>query len=351
MTITVREDEDASGGYAFLDLGRKFDRSEPRLSIRRLNAEPRHLGLEGWQFEPAWLEPEASINNGGTTVLRLGPQIIDQIEELVRIEISVEGEGTIGQVTWPDITPSPQSILGISLEATTPHKKATEPVETVIPAAEPARPFNPDQDIMIAIAEAVFTPPVVEPRLPPPAPRRRRFPRALLALIVVGCALGAVQLFKPDLLRKTYEDTLQPGPISTSQPPIPTAPGPARPSREEMSQRYATMLRNGGTVTNFLEFGREALQTGNGQVAFRAFEEANPSTNEDAAWELARFYDPRNDDAVYRAVARPDAARAARYLATWKARSPKHATDLAALCAFSSAEIPTNRQLAAACRG
>ena len=94
MTITVREDEDASGGYAFLDLGKKFDRSEPRLSIRRLNAEPRHLGLEGWQFEPAWLEPEASINNGGATVLRLGPQIIDQIEELVRIEISVEGEGT-----------------------------------------------------------------------------------------------------------------------------------------------------------------------------------------------------------------------------------------------------------------
>ena len=228
MTITVREDEDASGGYAFLDLGKKFDRSEPRLSIRRLNAEPRHLGLEGWQFEPAWLEPEASINNGGATVLRLGPQIIDQIEELVRIEISVEGEGTIGQVTWPDVTPSPQSILGISLEATTSHKKAAELVETVIPAAEPARPFEPDQDIMIAIAEAVFTPPVVEPRLPPPAPRRTRSPRALLALlIIVGCALGAIHLLKPGLLRKAYEDTMtmlnppQPGPISTSQPPIP----------------------------------------------------------------------------------------------------------------------------------
>ncbi|HTF67885.1 MAG TPA: hypothetical protein VK638_34920, partial [Edaphobacter sp.] len=310
MTITVREDEDASGGYAFLDLGRKFDRSQPRISIRRLNAEPRHLGLEGWQFEPAWLEPEASINNGGATVLRLAPQIIDQIEELVRIEISVEGEGTIGQVTWPDITPSPQSILGISLEATPPHKKAPEPAEIVTPAAELARPFNPDQDIMIAIAEAVFTPPVVEPRLPRPAPRRRRFPRALLALIVVGCALGAVQLLKPGLLCKAYEDImarLNP-PNSTSQLPI---PGPASPSSEEMSRRYATMLTNGGTVTNFLEFGREALQTGNGQVAFRAFEEANPTTNEDAAWELARFYDPRNDDAVYRAVARRDAARAA----------------------------------------
>ena len=341
MTITVREDEVASGGYAFLDLGRKLDRSEPRISIRRLNAEPRHLGLEGWQFEPAWLEPEASTDNGGATVLRLGPQIIDQIEELVRVEISVDGEGTIGQVTWPDITPSPKSILGISLEATAPHIKAAELVDAATPAAGPARPFEPDQDIMMGIAEAVFRPSVVEPRLPPPAPRQKRWPRALLALLViVACALGAVHLLKPAIST-----------IPVGQPPIPAASSSGSPSLQEIKRRYETMLTNGGTVTNFLEFGREALQAGNGQVAFRAFEEANPSANEDAAWELARFYDPRNDDAVYRTVARPDAARAARYLATWKARSPRHATELAALCAYSSSEMTTNRQLAAACRG
>ncbi len=71
MTIRITEDEDESGGYAFIDLGRPL--ASPLLSFRRQDTEPRHLGTEGWQPEVAWLAPLAVTERDGRAVARFGP--------------------------------------------------------------------------------------------------------------------------------------------------------------------------------------------------------------------------------------------------------------------------------------
>lgn len=355
MTIKVFEDDDAAGGFAFLHLGYMLSHAQARLSIRRLNAEPRHLGLDGWQFEPAWLSPESCHESAGETVLRLGPQIVDHIEELVRVEIGIEGKGVIGQVNWPDITPSAQSITDINLYA---NPNGRKPLELAEAAAEPERPkqFELDQSIMIGVAQAVFSTPAPDVSAPvAPAPKRRL---PIYILLILLAALGALELMRPELLREAYAKAvalLAPAVTNASQEAAPrtetTSPPAPGPSLRAMNERYLAMLTQGGTTTHFLEFGREALRAGHAHVAFRAFEEANPSANEEAAWEIAQFYDPRNTDASYRAVARPDAARAARYHAVWKGRSTRHAAELQALCEQAGREATTNPQLAASCRG
>lgn len=103
MGITVREDSDAlQGGFAVIDLGCKVN-SPVRLSFRRLDIEPRNLGPAGWQAGQFWWSPEPVDNDGPETVVRVGPDVADEIGELVPIEISLEGHGVIGVVRWPFI--------------------------------------------------------------------------------------------------------------------------------------------------------------------------------------------------------------------------------------------------------
>ncbi len=105
MTIRITEDEDESGGYAFIDLGRPL--ASPLLSFRRQDTEPRHLGTEGWQPEVAWLAPLAVTERDGRAVARFGPSVVDRIEELVPIEIVAQDGTSFGVVAWPFIPPAP----------------------------------------------------------------------------------------------------------------------------------------------------------------------------------------------------------------------------------------------------
>src|SRR6266478_3902488 len=118
MAITIREDESEAGGFAFIDLGRKLARDPLKLSLRRLDADPRHLGRDGWQGEIAWLAPDKIDQSGPTTVVRVGPAVVDRIDELVPIEISAEGEPPLGKVSWPQLTRSPGGLADLRLKAT-----------------------------------------------------------------------------------------------------------------------------------------------------------------------------------------------------------------------------------------
>jgi hypothetical protein len=117
--VSVSEDESAHGGFALIDLGRKVSRSSITLSFRRLNAEPRHLGQDGWQPEVCWLEPDRIDQSGTTTIIRIGPGVVNQISELDPIEISIRGErDAFPIVHWPALTPSPTGVptgVGICL--------------------------------------------------------------------------------------------------------------------------------------------------------------------------------------------------------------------------------------------
>lgn len=119
MTIRITEDEDESGGFAFVDLGRLT--SSPLLSFRRQDAEPRHLGSDGWQPEVAWLAPLSIVERDGRAVARFGPSVVDRIEELVPIEIVAQDGTSFGVVSWPFITPAPAG-QGL-LAALRPHRR------------------------------------------------------------------------------------------------------------------------------------------------------------------------------------------------------------------------------------
>jgi hypothetical protein len=185
MALTIREDESEAGGYAFIDLGRPIAVDSVRLSFRRQDSEPRFLGLEGWQPEAAWLPADLVPGRGPNAVVRVGPTVVDWIDELVPVEISAEGVGSLGVAVWPHLTRSPRRLTELRIGARTPR---AEPA----PSA-PARPPRPEPAPQ-PVAPVVTAPaPAPEPALQterakaPEAERKKsKLKVALIAAAVVA---------------------------------------------------------------------------------------------------------------------------------------------------------------------
>lgn len=107
MRLRVHEDRSEVGGYAFVDLGQKVLQTSLRIMFHRTDGDRRSLGLDGWQAEGAWITPLLIDNDGETTVVRIGPNVVDRIDEYVPIEIVLEGRGVLGEILWPSLTRSP----------------------------------------------------------------------------------------------------------------------------------------------------------------------------------------------------------------------------------------------------
>jgi len=346
MSLRVTEDETARGGYAFVDLGRRVSRDPLKLSIRRLDVEPRHLGLEAWQPEIAWIEPVSIDNAGATTVVRVGPVIVDKIEEFVPVEIYVQQEGRIGQITWPFVTPSPQSLTGIKVQTDDPAANANELLQAVEKAVETPPPPPPP-------------PPKPEPTPEKPADadkdkepaKRGRGGLWLLLILLLVLAGGAAAYLRVPAVRG-FVDRMIWGPPAPPIPPV--VPDPPRPppgpTAAELQARYDALIRASAPASAFVELGIQAIAAGHGTVAFRAFEWIGPESHPDAAWHLGRFYDPRVTEPAYRGAAAPSVRRAAEYYAMWKSRSPRHAEELRGLCAANPAALAADARLAALCR-
>jgi hypothetical protein len=331
MSMDVKEDLDEAGGYAFINLGQQPDRPFKKISIRRLDAEPRHLGVEDWQPEVAWLEPRSIQRQANSTVIRIGPEVVDRIEELVRVEIVAEGEHPLGVVTWPAITPSPSIEGSLSLQGPTKHRPhAVDDGPTKPAPATNLAGLKTDQ-----VAPPGLHAPDLETTLPiKPGQRRRGVFWAVAALVVILGASGTIFL------------------IMRQQAGLPNPPEAVRsptPSARELADKLDAMLLGSAAPSDFLALGAEALAAGHPAVAFRAFEAADPHTNPDAALQLAKIYDPRGADERPRA-ALPNAPRAIAYYALWKNRSAPHTAELKALCSASANIVAGNDRLAAACR-
>lgn len=357
MTILVEEDMNEAGGYATIAVSPPVDAPFARLSIRRLDAEPRHLGMEDWQPEIAWFAPRLIERGADATVIHVGPEIVDRLQELVRIEIVAEGEAPLGVVTWPAITPSPGIDGALALQAAfKPAAPVTGQGQAIVPmtstaalvseaAPEPPPTNMPEAELMAAVAEAVLRP-APEPRpAPTPAPARNSKSWMIAAALALG-ALGAAGAWWQ--LRRAPAPAAAQAEAAPAATPA-TSPAPNGASAGELTRKLEGLLRHGGTPAAFLAIGNDALAAGHKAVAFRAYEAADPYTNADAAMALARFYDPRTTADGERA-AEPNAARAITYYALWKNRSPTHTAELRALCAASTSLVAGNDRLTAACR-
>ncbi len=329
MPIVVSEDETEIGGYAFIDLGKTAKANPPKFAIRRLNAEPRHLGLDGnWQSEIAWHAPESHELRAASSVLRVGPLVVDAIEELVPIEILIQDESSYGKVDWPYITPSPfKGRVTIGNGEKPPagpivgKVKPPPPPPLTPPLVEEATPETTTVD---TVADK---PPV----LPDPPKPDRKLP-TILALLLLLAAAGVAAMYSDPVKNLIW-------PL-----PVPIA-------RAECEQRYQRLSGTTATpMADFVSLGEECLRAGHGSIAFRLFEEADHNTSESTAWHLGQFYDPGVTDAAYRQAAAPAAARAIGYYAAWKGRSERHTTRLKELCLAQQDLLSRNARIREQCR-
>ncbi|WP_336489989.1 hypothetical protein [Methylobacterium nigriterrae] len=358
MTIRITEDDDETGGYAFVDLGRRAP--SPLLSFRRQDTEPRHLGVDGWQPEVAWLAPLSVAERDGRTVARFGPNVVDRIEELVPIEIVAQDGTSFGVVSWPFITPAPAG-YGLLVADPVPPPSLTQairPAEAAAPPVslpeEPAPPSDPEP--VVPPNAALESLPAAA--MPPESPRRRIWP-ALLALVLLLVAVGAGTYHylgkKADIIVSRDGPATPwpaPAPPPEPRPPSTSPPMPETPhfSAAELRQRHVRLLDERAGAAAFVALGETAIASKQGGAAFRAFEEADPVANADAAWQLARFYDPRNEDAAYRDAAQPNVVRAAYYYALWRNRSARHTDELRGLCEANADLAGRDDRLRTICR-
>src|ERR1043166_2633628 len=187
MALTIREDESEAGGYAFIDLGRPLAVESVRLSFRRQDSEPRFLGLEGWQPEAAWLPADLVPGRGPNAVVRVGPTVVDWIDELVPVEISAEGVGSLGVVVWPHLTRSPRRLTELRLGARAPRNEQPPPAPVRPPRPEPA-----PQPIAVPVAPAAepAAQAKMEPaKAPEPAKKKSKLRVALIAAAVVAAVV------------------------------------------------------------------------------------------------------------------------------------------------------------------
>lgn len=117
----------------------------------------------------------------------------------------------------------------------------------------------------------------------------------------------------------------------------------------QVTSQFDDLIRRRASADDFTGLGRQALEAGHAQGAFRAFEEADPRLSEEAAWHMARFYDPAETSPAYKAVgAVASPANAIAYYALWSARSERHRTALRQICAsaavMAQADIALRRQ-------
>lgn len=180
MPISIREDEGETGGFALIDLGQVIQGDPIRLSFRRQDAAPRDLGPEGWQAEPSWHDAQRVDASASTTVVRVGPAVVDWIDELVPVEIAVDGLGPLGTVAWPQVTRSPLRLAGTRI-------KGAAPPAVRAPAPLPQRP-----PAVLSTAALAAKP------APAAATSRRYLPTiagglaGLLALLIVAAPLVAL---------------------------------------------------------------------------------------------------------------------------------------------------------------
>jgi hypothetical protein len=187
MALTIREDESETGGYAFIDLGRPIAVESVRLAFRRQDSEPRFLGQEGWQPESAWLPAELVPGRGPNTTVRVGPTVVDWIDELVPVEITAEGIGSLGVVVWPHLTRSPRRLTELRLGARAPRTEPAPPTPARPPRPEPAP--QPVAPVVIAPATAPQPAPQAKEgtaEAPEPEKKKSKLKVALIAAALVA---------------------------------------------------------------------------------------------------------------------------------------------------------------------
>lgn len=377
VRLTIEEDTGAPPGHARLCFEGLAPPADARFKLRRLDAEPEHLGPHGWQNSPALLEPDAVVEEGGTTVFQVGPEVVDRMAADAPIALELPAAGVSLRSYWPDIAPSagdadqsvalstgaairtaaparpappplqpaPQPVAQIPVEPPPPPKPPPPPPPEPEPPPQPIPPPEPEPEPIHV------QPPEPEPTPPPPRPdagSRRWLPLALglLALMLIIGGTWQLGLLPWPVSDEEPAADGEIGPAPEPQPPESEPqprpqpepepepqPEPARDWRAELLEAAS----NGAPAEELFELGQGAAAAGELETALLAYEEAMRQGHGPALMAIGRWYDPASYSAESSPFSQPNPEQAASYYRRAGEAGVEEADEaLRALCSSSA---------------
>lgn len=207
MTLTVHPDpQEPAGGYAFLELpdGSLGDQpvtvavfdaySERWLASSEAQGERTEIGGANWQSERVEFGPYEVHRHEGADWVRIGPEIVNKLEEYVSLRLYVGGQRF--DLSWPDIVPprAGAAVLGeLQTVSRKPKDKEPAPVvrrKTHEPEAAPEQVDLPPEKPVVAQEER----------------RKGSFLLPMLILLALGFAALLAWYFWPQQSGKTEPD-------------------------------------------------------------------------------------------------------------------------------------------------
>lgn len=297
VSLRAEPDPGRSLGHARIVLqGLAQPPSDTGFCIRREGYPTPNLGLRGWQVREERLMPAQVLQEGGDTVLVVGPAVTRHLEPAPFIFL-LPGAKLEQPLFWPDTI----DVFDGDLPPDTP--VAPEPPVSRPPPVQPA-PIQqaPVQPVPIE------APRVEAPRLPvdmpiTPPPRTSRMP-LLLGLGALLAAVGGAAWF----LAGNRTEPPPPPP-----PPIPI-PVPAAVPWLERTDGMALreLVESAPDAAGIHAAAQRRQAAGRHDDALVLFEEAGDRGHAPALTALARLYDP-NGFVAGRPFRNPDPRAAARY--------------------------------------
>jgi hypothetical protein len=356
MRLSIEEDVSAEPGHALLRLEGVAPASDMRFRLSRKAQEPPNLGLDGWQAEPALLEPLEVRAEGGDTILLVGPEVVDRIPFNTPVEIEVPALGARAQEWWPDIAPSPggpaSARLRVSRPAPPRPAAPVPPVPPAMPAPEPPPPPPAPE------------PPEPEPPEPvppvPPPPARSRLWLILLALILLGAAGGAAYWYlnpgPAEPVAIPEEPPTEEVPPAEEEPPaaedLPEEPSteeepPAQPVESACAPGAAARLAaESATAAQWLEVAEACRGEGGGQVLVEVLDACMAAGHPACLVEMGRCYDPRYEASAACGITLYPEIAADYYSRAAEAGAEGAAAELESLCDHLNETSPEQATLA-----
>ncbi|MEX0347876.1 MAG: hypothetical protein AB3N15_00490 [Paracoccaceae bacterium] len=179
MRIKVHPDpQNPSGGFAFLELpgdsmpDRVTMAVQDAYSERWLQVDAGTGDAPNWQPQMQELGPFDIFRHDGADWLRLGPEVVNRLEEYTALQFRIDGK--LYETIWPDtITPRTEKAVPGALRVTTRAQPVVEPVEIKMPPEQIEIPIETPEEEPVEVA-----------------PKPRGYALWLIAVLLL-CAAGA----------------------------------------------------------------------------------------------------------------------------------------------------------------
>ncbi len=257
-------------GHAIIEIGYALSVEPLLLTIQKVGADPRYLARDGgWRADPEPLTPTKVERQDGRTLIHVGPDIVNHLDDDQRLRIGIVSADFAGDVVWSDIPPSSG---GVGRSVFVARAKPVAPAEEPPPPAV-EKPKEPEPQ-----------PVVLEPPPPPPPPPPPRiWWWALVALLLIVAAGGGAY----------WHFNLWPWPWPKPQVTvIVEPPDDCHGLRDKLRQ----MIEGNGDPGQILDGARRLIDCDDASMrdfGFRAIDVAATRGSASAQLEMGKLFDPR----------------------------------------------------------